>query len=272
VRPYILCSYSVKGTGDLFSLGWYSLSRSQAPKGLLSIALKSPIAAFKTLLTNVTRAVTIVTDMNTSTGNKNLSSILFGKTRRAVLSLLYGHADESFYLRQIVRATGAGLGPVQRELKQLTAVGIIRRSVQGRQVYYQANPDSPIFKELKSLITKTAGIGDTLRDALALLSDRITIALVYGSVARGEENQRSDIDLLIVGDVAFSEVVKALRSAQEALGREINPTVYPVDEFRSRIAEEHYFIQDVLSGPKIFVIGDEHELKRLAGERLAGQA
>ena len=186
------------------------------------------------------------------------------------MSLLYGHADESFYLRQIVRATGAGLGPVQRELKQLTAVGIIRRTVQGRQVYYQANPDSPIFKELKSLITKTAGVAEMLQNALATLSDRITIALVYGSVARGEENQRSDVDLLIVGDVAFSEVVKALRSAQETLGREINPTVYPVDEFHSRIAEEHYFIQDVLSDSKIFVIGDEHGLKRLVGERLAG--
>jgi predicted nucleotidyltransferase len=210
--------------------------------------------------------------METVTGNKNLSSILFTKTRRAVLSLLYGHSDESFYLRQIVRTTGAGLGPVQRELKQLTDVGIIRRTVQGPQVYYQANPDSPIFKELKSLITKTVGVAETLRSILAPLSDRITIALVYGSVARGEENRRSDIDLLVVGDVAFAEVVKALRSAQETLGREINPTVYPVDEFRSRIDERHYFIQNVLSSTKIFVIGDEHELKRLAGEGLAGQA
>lgn len=203
--------------------------------------------------------------MNTTAVNKNLSSILFTKTRRAVLSLLYGHADESFYLRQIVRTTGAGLGPVQRELKQLTDVGIIRRTVQGKQVYFQANPDSPIFKELKSLITKTVGIGDALRTALSPIADRITIALVYGSIARGEENRRSDVDLLVVGDVTFSEVVKALRSAQETLGREINPTVYPVEEFRSRIAENHYFIRDILSDPKIFVIGDEHDLKRLAG-------
>lgn len=210
--------------------------------------------------------------MNTVTGNKGLSSILFTKTRRAVLSLLYGHTDESFYLRQIVRLTGAGLGPIQRELKQLTDVGIIRRSVQGKQVYFQANPDSPIFTELRSLITKTAGIVETLQTALAPIADRISIALVYGSVARGEENHRSDVDLLVVGDVSFSEMIKALRGAQEILGREINPTVYPVEEFRSRIAEEHYFIQDVLSGDRIFAIGDEHELKRLAGERLVGQA
>lgn len=203
--------------------------------------------------------------MKTGTGNESLSSILFTKTRRAVLSLLYGHADESFYLRQIVRITGAGLGPVQRELKVLADAGIVHRSVQGHQVYFQANRDSPIFTELKSLIAKTTGLVETLQSALAPIADRIIVALVYGSIAKGEENQRSDVDLLIVGDVAFAEVVKSLRSAQETLGREINPTVYPADEFRSKIAGGHYFIRDILDGPKLFVAGDENELKRLAG-------
>jgi len=157
------------------------------------------------------------------------------------------------------------LGAVQREVKLLTDAGIIRRRTSGHQVYFQANTDSPVFKELKSLITKTVGIGDTLHTALSSFNDRIRVALVYGSVARGEENQRSDIDLLVIGDIAFTEVVKALRSAQETLGREINPTVYPEEEFRSRVSEGHYFIQNVLNGPKIFVIGDEDDLKRLAG-------
>ncbi len=209
--------------------------------------------------------------MSTAERNVSLSSILFGKARRAILSLLYSHPDESFYLRQIARVTGVGLGPVQRELKQLTDAGIIRRSVQGRQVYFQANQDCLIFRELKSLIAKTAGVAEILNAALAPIADRISAALVYGSVARGEESSRSDVDLLVVGDVAFAEVVKVLRDAQERLGREINPTVYPVEEFRSRAAENHYFIHSVLNGEKIFVIGDDHELKRLAGERLAGQ-
>jgi len=210
--------------------------------------------------------------MRTTAGEKNLSSVLFTKTRRAILSLLYGHVDESFYVRQIVRITGAGLGPVQRELKRLADVGIILRSIHGHQVYYRANRGCPIFNELKSLVTKTAGVAETLQNALATIANRISLAFVYGSVARGEENHRSDIDLLVVGDVSFSEVVKALRGAQETLGREINPTVYPVDEFRSRIAERHSFVQNVLSGPKIFVIGGENDLKRLAGERLACHA
>jgi uncharacterized protein len=212
--------------------------------------------------------------MKADNGRKDLSTLLFGKTRtrRAILSLLYGHNDESYFLRQIVRITGFGLGPIQRELKQLNEVGVIRRSESGHQVYYQANPSSPVFKELKSLITKTIGVADALGNALAPLADRIELAFIYGSIARGEEKRQSDIDLLIVGRVSFSEVVKALHGAQETLGREINPTVYPIEEFRSRIAEEHYFIRDVLNSEKIFVTGDEHELKRLAGERLAGQA
>lgn len=208
------------------------------------------------------------------TTRKDIFSLLLGrtKTRRAILSLLFGHPDDSYYLRQVVRITGFGLGPVQRELKQLADTGIIRRSESGHQVYYQANPASPVFKEIKSLITKTIGVGDTLRNALLPLLDRIAVAFVYGSIARGEESRRSDIDLLIVGSVSFSEVVKSLHGAQENLGREINPTVYPIDEFRSGIAEKHVFIQDVLNGEKIFVVGDEHELNRLAGKRLAGKA
>jgi predicted nucleotidyltransferase len=198
--------------------------------------------------------------------------ILFGKVRRAILSVLFGHADEAFYLRQIVRTTGFGLGPVQRELKQLTQCGIIRRSVHGRQVYFQANLDSPIFPELKGLITKTAGIGDTLRAALAPIAGQLKVAFIYGSIARGEEGPRSDIDLLVVGDIAFADVVVNLQAAQKLLGREIFPTVYPPDEFKAKMRAKHHFLTSVLKGSKIYLIGDENELRRLATKRLARQA
>ena len=200
------------------------------------------------------------------------SVVLFGKVRRAILSTLFGHADETFYLRQIVRTTGFGLGPVQRELRQLTESGIIRRTVSGRQVYFQANPDSPIFSELKGLIIKTAGIGDTLRAALAPIVGQIEVAFVYGSIAGGEEGLRSDVDLLVVGDVTFADVVKNLQGAQKSLGREISPTVYPPEEFRSKVRAKHHFLTSVFKGPKIYLIGDENELRRLAAERLARRA
>ena len=207
--------------------------------------------------------------MSTVSGKNNLSSVLFGKTRRAILALLYGHTDEESYLRQIAKATGAGLGAVQREIGQLSEVGIIRRSVRGQNVYFQANRESPVFNELKGLVIKTVGIGDVLRTALTSLTDRLQIAFVYGSVARGDERQTSDLDILVVGKVTFAEVVSALGQAQKTINREINPTVYPSGEFKSKLLEGHHFLNTTLRKPLLFLIGDERELAKM-GKKTAG--
>jgi predicted nucleotidyltransferase len=203
--------------------------------------------------------------MSTTIEHSKLSKTLFGKTRRAVLSVLYSHTDESFYLRQLVRITGIGVGAMQRELKQLTESGIIRRLQIGRQIFFQANTDCPVFKELRDLIIKTIGVGDVLRSALVPLAERIQIAFIYGSLARGEETRGSDLDVLVVGDLTFAEVVSAISPLQETLSREINPSVYPVKEFRSKVSEGQHFISTVLEAPKIFVIGDNNELEKLVG-------
>jgi len=198
-----------------------------------------------------------------------LSKTLFSKTRRAVLSLLYSHVDDTYYLRQIVRAAGVGLGTVQRELKQLSDAGIIRRIVRGRQVYYQANPQCPVFAELKNLVVKTVGVGAAIQAALTLLGDRIDVAFIYGSIARSEEHWDSDVDVLVVGKVTFGEIVSSLSEVQKTIGREINPTVYPPAEFQSKLAAGHHFLNSVLRGPIFFLIGDKHELARLAKKPLA---
>lgn len=202
--------------------------------------------------------------MGTITVNDHLTETLLGKTRQAILSVLYGHADETFYLRQLVRVTGCGTGAVQRELKALTDAGIILRLVKGRQVYYQVNARCAVYPELKSLIMKTTGMGDALKIALVPLAERIQLAFIYGSVARGGESRESDVDLFVVGDVTLAELVEALGPVQLTLNREINPTIYPVDEFRSRQAAGHHFIKTVMAGSKVFLIGDENDLARLA--------
>jgi predicted nucleotidyltransferase len=220
----------------------------------------------------VTNLGTIVPKMSTTGTPLSLSGALFGQTRRAVLALLYGHPEEAYYLRQIVRATGLGLGAVQREVLRLSAAGIIRRSVRGRQVYYQANRECPVFPELKSLVVKTVGVGDVLRSALMSLADKIKVALIYGSIARGGERPGSDVDLLIVGGVSFHDVVSALSSAQKTLAREVNPTVYPPSEFRGKLAAGHHFLTSVMRQEKTFLIGDERELARLGSKRVAHRA
>jgi predicted nucleotidyltransferase len=206
------------------------------------------------------------------TGGTDPAEVLFGSTRRRVLAWLLGHADESYYLRQIARQTGTSVGAVQRELKQLTAAGLLRRTVDGRQVYFQANRDAPIFPELYGLFAKTAGLVDLLREALSSLGERILVAFVFGSAARGELRAESDVDLLVIGDAAFHDVVQALAEAQARLGRDLNPTVYPPTEFRAKLGAQHHFLTNVLSAPRLFIVGGDHELVGLGAKRLADKA
>ncbi len=193
-----------------------------------------------------------------------LCSGLFGKTRQAVLALLYGRADSSFYTKQILDAVKIGRGTVQRELKNLTDTGIIIREVQGRQVYYRANEKCPIFNELKSIVRKTFGVADVIRQSLETVADKIRIAFIFGSVARSADDRKSDMDVMVVGAISFGDIVTLLSPAEEKLGREVTPVVYPVAEFKQKVKEDHYFVKTVLEGEKIFLIGDEGELRRLA--------
>jgi predicted nucleotidyltransferase len=189
--------------------------------------------------------------------------VLFGRARRLILGWLLGHPDETFFLRQLARQTGLSPGSVQRELAALVSAGLVTRAVQGRQVYFQADSRSPVYPELRSMFLKTAGLADVLRAGLRPIADRIRAAFVFGSAARGELRNDSDIDILIVGDVSFGDVVGALSEAQGLLGREVNPTVYPAAEFRRKIRDGHHFLTSVLQHPHIFLIGDSDDLGRL---------
>jgi predicted nucleotidyltransferase len=189
---------------------------------------------------------------------------LFSNTRRAVLALLFGRTETSFYTKQILDAVKIGRGTVQRELKNMTDMGIIIREVQGRQVYYRANEKCPIFNELKSLVRKTFGVTEVIRQSLEPAAPKIKLVFIFGSMATGTEKKGSDIDVMVVGTVSFGDTVALLASAQEKLGREINTVVYPAAEFKKKVKEDHYFVKTVIKGEKIFIIGDESELNRLA--------
>jgi len=201
----------------------------------------------------------IVLIMGTQATAVSIGSALFGKTRLAILALLYGQADRAFYLSKIVRLVGAGRGAVQRELARLARAGLLMRTEQGQQVYFQANPEAPVFDELRGLVRKTAGIVDLLRLSLESLATRIRTAFVFGSVARGEETARSDIDLLVVGDVSLFDIVSATAGIRETLGRDLNPTVFPSAEYAEKIQAKDHFLTTVLAGPKLYVIGGDDE-------------
>lgn len=208
-------------------------------------------------------------------GDKNAASrpspgnALFGATKQAVLALLFGHPDKRFYQRQIIGTVGFGSGAVQRELEQLTRAGILTRTLEGRQTYFQADRHCQIFDELRGLVRKTFGLSQVLADALADLRRHIEVAFIFGSVAAGADNSDSDVDLMVIGAVSLMDVVSAMSDAQHELGREVNPCVYPLDEFCRKLAQGQHFITRVVAGPKLFLIADEQQLKRLAQVRLA---
>lgn len=199
-----------------------------------------------------------------------VAEALFGKTKRGLLALLFGQPNKSFYLRQILRETGLGSGAVQRELAQLAGADLIRRTEEGSQVHFQANADSPVYSELCSLLTKTAGMADSLRAVLLPFAHqrKILVAFIYGSVAKGRQRAISDVDLMIVGKIGLSGLLPALRPLQDRLGREINPSIYQPAEFAQKLSRDDHFLRSVMSQPKLLIIGTEDDLGKLAGERL----
>lgn len=188
-----------------------------------------------------------------------LADIIFKEYRRRVLGLLLLRPDQAYHVREIARLTGTVPGTLHKELRKLAKAGILKKSSRGNQVSYQADLDCLIFAELSSILRKTSGIADRVREALAPLKDSIDVALIFGSIASGKATSDSDIDLLVVGNVGFSETVKALYSTQETLGREINPKLYSASEWQAARKEDSAFIHEILDKPIIKIMGHADE-------------
>lgn len=160
-----------------------------------------------------------------------------------------------------MRLAGSGKGGLQRELRRLTDSGLVSVTDVGNQKRYQANKASPIFDELCAIVQKTFGLTDILRAALLPLENRIVLAFVYGSVAKETDTARSDIDLLVVSDsLSYQELLAALGDSEPRLGRKINPTLYTAADLARRRAAGNSFVLRVLDQPKLFLIGEAHDL------------
>ena len=191
-----------------------------------------------------------------------LGDALFTKTQQKVLALLYGNPERSFYTNEIVRIANVGIGSIKRELDKMTDSGLLTLQSKGNQKHYQANKACPIFSELHGIVIKTFGIVDVLRVALEPIMANVIYAFVYGSVAKGTEKSKSDIDLMLIGsELSYTEIMELLIPAEDQLGRTINPTVYSLEDFRKKIDQENSFVTRVMEQPKIIVKGSEDDIK-----------
>jgi len=185
--------------------------------------------------------------------NSSLGDALFPKTRQKVLAVLYGKPERSYYRNELFRRVGAGRGAVVRELTGLCEAGIITESRLGNQVHFQANPNCPIFDELRGIVIKSFGIADVLRERLSELLPNIEQAFVYGSIAKGTEDADSDIDVLIVSDdLTYSEIMATLEPSERQLHRVINPTIYSAKEYKKK-RRSKAFLKRVMEQPKVWL-------------------
>ncbi|MEZ2298831.1 nucleotidyltransferase domain-containing protein [Variovorax sp. RCC_210] len=191
-----------------------------------------------------------------------LTDILFGDYRKKVLSQLLLHPDEDYHVRELARLTGTVPGTLHKELTRLAGAGLLLRKAQGNQVRYQANRQCPVYPELAALFRKTTGAAEQVAQALAPLQP--SLALIFGSVASGTETAASDVDVLVVTDRGFGEVVRALHAAQTELGRDINPVVYTAAELQGLASAQDPFVANVLAGPRLLLIGTDDDLGQLA--------
>lgn len=190
-----------------------------------------------------------------------LANALFSGVQQRLLGLLFGQPDKSFYLSEIVRLLHSGTGAVDRELNRLEHSGLVSVQRIGNQKHYQANEQSPIYAELRGIIQKTVGLHDPLKQALLPFVDQIAFAFVYGSVAKGTDSARSDIDLMIVGEgISYSDVYEKVQTAESIVGRAVNPTIVEMKDWRKRIAGKSSFVEKVIDQPKIFIVGSEADL------------
>lgn len=186
-----------------------------------------------------------------------MASALFTATQQRVLALLFGQPERSFFATEIISKVAAGSGAVQRELQKLVEAGLVRVSRLGTQKHYQAERSAPIFPELYLLVKKTMGLAEPLRAALEPLRDRIEMALVYGSVAKGTDTAKSDVDLLLISnDLTLEEIYAALAVAELELGRSIHPTLYTEAELAGRLRQGNSFLERVLGGENLLLMGE----------------
>jgi predicted nucleotidyltransferase len=193
------------------------------------------------------------------------SNLLFPlQYRGKALALLLLQPQRQLHVREVARLTHTAAGTMGKELDRLYQAGLLLRNSVGNQVQFSANPHHPVYPELSALLRKTIGLSDVLVQVLTPAARSIEVAFVFGSVARSGDGAQSDVDVALIGDITFGEAVSLLHEAQATLGREINPKVFSAEEWREKLQSHSSFVQDLVSKPKIFVIGTQHDLDQFA--------
>jgi predicted nucleotidyltransferase len=192
-----------------------------------------------------------------------MTNLFSSKARVKVMELFLLNSGNSYYQRQISELTGQPIRAVQREIEKLENMGLIEKRTEGNRNYYNTNKNNPIYNELRMIFLKTTGVAEYLKKTVR--NGSIKSAFIYGSYAENNENVNSDIDVFIIGDITGRELTVVLSAAKEELAREINYILMTPDEFERKAHSADHFVRSVIENAKIFIAGDENDLKEIIG-------
>lgn len=193
-----------------------------------------------------------------------LQALFSSRVRIKLLTHFFSHPEEQFYARALSRQIEEHYNAVWQELNNLEQIDLLLSEQDANVKYYHLNPGFPIYEELKRIILKTSGLGQALREALGHLGT-VEWAFIYGSVAAGDEDLFSDVDLMLVGEVDLLALSAVVAHLEDQLGREINYLALTPAELAQRLADGDPFTRNVLTGSKVMLIGDEDALRKATG-------
>jgi len=187
-----------------------------------------------------------------------LSILLSSRARAEIFRLLFSGSQEELHIREIQRRSGLNDSTIRQELRKLAELGLVSGRKDSNRIYYSANKNNPLYQDIQNLVIKTSGLTDVFKRALQ--DNRIEISFIFGSIPKGEMNTANDVDLMVIGDIGLRRLSSLLSGIPERIGREVNPYVLNRTEFHKRLQNKEHFLTNVLQSPKIFVIGNEHDL------------
>ena len=193
----------------------------------------------------------------------NLIEKLFPRARAELIRLLFTDPNRTLHLREIARLSGLALGTIQREVANMRASELILERRDGNRLYFSANTQNPIFTELQNIALKTTGLRSQLVQALNQL-EGIQLAFAYGSFASGNPSPESDIDLFVIGTIGLRQLAPRLSAVADIMNREVNPNVISVDSYTQKIRAHDAYISNVTNGEKLWIIGNDDELRAMA--------
>jgi len=191
-----------------------------------------------------------------------LERILSSKVRASIFTILFGVDEEETHTRELARQSGFAEASIRQELANLVDIDLVESRRDGNRRYYKANKIHPLYVDIRQLVMKTRGLLRTLEEALDIPS--IQCAFIFGSMARGTPSAKSDVDLVVIGEISLRQLTSLLSRATELTSREINPHILTALEYRKRMKNHDHFVTNVISGEKTFIKGTQHDLDAMA--------